>query len=166
MQAPTLHQHIILLYLFQVSQCACTRCRPPRRSTHKSDLSINESVDAGLAGSVLEAKLNRTDVPKFYCSKEHDWEVEWLSLKAASRPDCLLDELTIQYDPATKRYAKLPAGTAVFLHVCYEKHSTADSWASNSSIVLTLYATCAVTITSQGSRFAHLTLVDWGASTP
>lgn len=58
----------------------------------------------GLAGSVLEAKLNRAEVPKWYCSKEHDWEVEWLSLKAASRPDCLLDELTVQYDPETKSY--------------------------------------------------------------
>ncbi len=57
----------------------------------------------GLAGSVLEARLNRTDVPRFYCSKQHDWEVEWLSVKAASRPDCLLDELTVQYDSETKR---------------------------------------------------------------
>lgn len=58
----------------------------------------------GLAGSVLEAKLNRSEVPSFLCSKQHDWEVEWLSLKAALRPNCLLDELTITYDPATKRW--------------------------------------------------------------
>lgn len=62
----------------------------------------------GLAGSVLEAKLNRTDIPSFYCSKQHDWEVEWLSLKAALRPDCLLDELTIQFDPVTRRYHNQP----------------------------------------------------------
>ena len=59
----------------------------------------------GLAGSVLEAKLDRKETPSWYCSKKHDWEVEWLSLKAASRPDCLLDELTVQYDPATRRSA-------------------------------------------------------------
>ncbi|KAL3143630.1 hypothetical protein ABBQ38_002426 [Trebouxia sp. C0009 RCD-2024] len=58
----------------------------------------------GLAGSVLEAKLNRTEVPSILCSKQHDWEVEWLSLKAALRPQCLLDELTITYDPVTKSY--------------------------------------------------------------
>ena len=58
---------------------------------------------SGLAGSVLEAKLNRTDTPHFYCSKHHDWEVEWLSVKAISRPDCLLDELEVKYDPATNR---------------------------------------------------------------
>ena len=58
---------------------------------------------SGLAGSVLEAKLNRSEVPSILCSKQHDWEVEWLSLKAALRPQCLLDELTITYDPATKR---------------------------------------------------------------
>lgn len=57
----------------------------------------------GLAGSVLEAKLNRTETPHFYCSKEHDWEVEWLSAKAVSRPDCLLDELSVTYDPVTHR---------------------------------------------------------------
>lgn len=63
------------------------------------------TVSTGLAGSVLEAKLDRKETPSWYCSKEHDWEVEWLSLKAASRPDCLLDELTVQYDPDTRRSA-------------------------------------------------------------
>ncbi|KAA6421991.1 MAG: Lecithin:cholesterol acyltransferase family [Trebouxia sp. A1-2] len=58
----------------------------------------------GLAGSVLEAKLDRKETPSWYCSKQHDWEVEWLSLKAASRPDCLLDELTVQYDPDMRSY--------------------------------------------------------------
>ena len=60
-------------------------------------------VCEGLAGSVLEAKLNRTNTPHFYCSKTHDWEVEWLSVKSISRPDCLLDELEVKYDPATNR---------------------------------------------------------------
>jgi hypothetical protein len=62
-------------------------------------------VSTGLAGSVLEAKLDRQETPSWYCSRKHDWEVEWLSLKAASRPDCLMDELTVQYDPATRRSA-------------------------------------------------------------
>ena len=60
---------------------------------------------AGLAGSVLEEKLNRTSTPKWYCSKEADWQVIWLSLTAASRPDCLLDELYVSYNTTDGRQA-------------------------------------------------------------
>eukprot|EP00891_Asterochloris_glomerata_P001746 jgi/Astpho2/1746/fgenesh1_pg.00032_%23_73_t len=60
----------------------------------------------GLGGSVLEAKTNRTsdEVPHYYCTLAHDWEVEWLSLVAASRPDCFLSELNITYSPGERLY--------------------------------------------------------------
>ena len=60
---------------------------------------------AGLAGSVLEERLNRTEALHWYCAKQHDWQVMWLSIQAASRVDCFLDELLVKYDPQTKRSA-------------------------------------------------------------
>ena len=60
--------------------------------------------NAGLAGSVLEEKLNRSSTPSFYCSKESDWQVIWLSLTAASRPNCMLDELNIFYNQTENRF--------------------------------------------------------------
>ena len=59
---------------------------------------------AGLGGSVLEAKTNRTsdEVPHIYCTLAHDWQVEWLSVTAASRPDCFLSELNISYSPGER----------------------------------------------------------------
>ena len=83
---------------------SCKIVRPVYVKAGDPDINAVE-IDAGLAGSVLEARLNRTDTPSWYCSKQHDWEVEWLSVKAVSRPDCLLDELTINYDPDTRRLA-------------------------------------------------------------
>ena len=56
---------------------------------------------AGLAGSVLEEKLNRTSTPAFYCADQSDWKVIWLSLTAASRPDCLLSDLAVTYNETT-----------------------------------------------------------------
>jgi lysophospholipase-3 len=58
----------------------------------------------GLAGSVLEEKLNRSSTPSFYCTKTSDWQVVWLSLTAASRPDCLLDDLHVDYNKTSHRY--------------------------------------------------------------
>ena len=61
---------------------------------------------AGLAGSVLEERLNRTNAPHWYCATEvDDWQTVWLSLQSASRPDCLLDELQVFYDDSTGRCA-------------------------------------------------------------
>lgn len=61
-------------------------------------------MHAGLAGSVLEEKLNRTSTPSFYCSKESEWQVIWLSLTSASRPNCMLDELAVFYNQTENRY--------------------------------------------------------------
>ncbi|KAK9800276.1 hypothetical protein WJX73_002429 [Symbiochloris irregularis] len=58
----------------------------------------------GLAGSVLQERLNRTSAPAWYCDKTSDWQTAWLSLSAAARPVCLLDDLAIFYDPEDKRY--------------------------------------------------------------
>ena len=62
----------------------------------------------GLAGSVLEGKLNRTEAPAWYCAKKtDDFRVLWLSLEEASRPTCVLDELAIFYNATTGRCAAL-----------------------------------------------------------
>ena len=62
------------------------------------------SLFAGLAGSVLEERLNRTNTPHWYCATEvDDWQTVWLSLQSASRPDCLIDELQVFYDDSTGR---------------------------------------------------------------
>jgi len=59
---------------------------------------------AGLAGSVLEARLNRTDAPAWYCSKKSSgWRLLWLSLEEAARPVCLLDEMAVFYNETTGR---------------------------------------------------------------
>ena len=56
----------------------------------------------GLAGSVLEARLNRTDAPAWYCSKKSDqWRLLWLSLEEAARPVCLLDEMAVFFNETT-----------------------------------------------------------------
>lgn len=60
---------------------------------------------AGLAGSVLEERLKRTNTPHWYCATEvDDWQTVWLSLQSASRPDCLIDELQVFYDDSTGRH--------------------------------------------------------------
>eukprot|EP00884_Botryococcus_braunii_P008556 jgi/Botrbrau1/17701/Bobra.0166s0125.1 len=58
----------------------------------------------GLAGSVLEEKLDRITVPAWYCAKTADWHVVWFSFDAASRPTCFLDELAVSYNSRTGRY--------------------------------------------------------------
>ncbi len=59
---------------------------------------------AGLAGSVLEARLNRTEAPAWYCSKtSKTWRLLWLSLQEAALPVCLLDELAVFYNATTGR---------------------------------------------------------------
>ena len=63
---------------------------------------------------MLEEKLNRTSAPKWYCSKEADWQVIWLSLTAASRPDCLLDELYVSYNTTDGRQACHGSSTNTF----------------------------------------------------
>ena len=62
---------------------------------------LSHQLCAGLAGSVLEERLTRTSAPAWYCDLQSDWKVLWLSLTAASRPDCLLDDLQIFFDPDT-----------------------------------------------------------------
>ncbi|CAL8461900.1 g1431 [Coccomyxa elongata] len=60
----------------------------------------------GLAGSVLEARLNRTEAPAWYCSKtSKTWRLLWLSLQEAALPVCLLDELAVFYNATTGRYS-------------------------------------------------------------
>ena len=59
---------------------------------------------AGLAGSVLETKLHNAVVDHAWCPQNANWTVEWVTLSAAARPDCLLSDLSIFYDPTSGRY--------------------------------------------------------------
>ncbi|CAL5222795.1 g5211 [Coccomyxa viridis] len=59
----------------------------------------------GLAGSALEAKLDRTDAPAWWCSrKTNGYKRVWFSFSEASKPSCLLDQLALFYDESTGRY--------------------------------------------------------------
>lgn len=53
---------------------------------------------AGLAGSVLDARLNRTEAVAWYCTKRADWRVIFLSFREVLSPECLCDELRMFYD--------------------------------------------------------------------
>ncbi len=58
----------------------------------------------GLAGSALEAKLDRTDAPAWWCSrKTNGYKRVWFSFSEASKPSCLLDQLALFYDESTGR---------------------------------------------------------------
>ncbi|KAK9841450.1 hypothetical protein WJX74_006021 [Apatococcus lobatus] len=63
-------------------------------------------VVPGLAGSVLEERIIHANSHPWwwFCQGVHDWQVLWFSLQAASRPNCLLDEMQIHFDPNTGRY--------------------------------------------------------------
>ena len=53
---------------------------------------------------MLEARLNRTTAPAWYCArKTDDFRVLWLSLTEASRPVCLLDEMAVFFNATTGR---------------------------------------------------------------
>lgn len=93
--------------LLYVQSCSCTKhCR--RACDVKTRFARNHHLlvrgVAGLAGSVLEERLNRTNAPHWYCAKEvDDWQTVWLSVQSASRPDCFIDELLVYYDNSTGR---------------------------------------------------------------
>lgn len=58
----------------------------------------------GDAGSQLEARLNKTSVPHYFCDKVSDWFDIWINLKLLTYPviDCLYDNLKLRYDRKTR----------------------------------------------------------------
>ena len=64
---------------------------------------------AGIGGSALEAEVNRTDVPAWYCDrKTNGYRLLFLALNEAARPACFVDELLVSYDAHTGRYVHAP----------------------------------------------------------
>lgn len=66
----------------------------------------------GLAGSVLEARLERkqSDVPHWYCRTSASWSYQWLQLRRmVPSSDCFVNEMEVLYQPnETKHYANHP----------------------------------------------------------
>eukprot|EP01026_Neomeris_dumetosa_P046799 TRINITY_DN3998_c0_g2_i10.p1 TRINITY_DN3998_c0_g2~~TRINITY_DN3998_c0_g2_i10.p1 ORF type:complete len:400 (+),score=48.12 TRINITY_DN3998_c0_g2_i10:149-1348(+) len=62
----------------------------------------------GLVGSVIEGKFDRPHVPYWDCSRKSDWHTVFLSLWEAARPNCLINELEVFYDPNTGKYSNQP----------------------------------------------------------
>ncbi|EGG13818.1 hypothetical protein DFA_11579 [Cavenderia fasciculata] len=62
----------------------------------------------GIAGSGLEAKLNKTKVPAFYCTKNQDWFRIWLSLPELLVQKCWFDNLAVDFDATTGKFSNTP----------------------------------------------------------
>ena len=59
---------------------------------------------SGLAGSALEAKVDRTDTPAWYCTRRaNGYKRVWFSFSEAIKPSYLLKELALFYDESTDR---------------------------------------------------------------
>ena len=59
----------------------------------------------GLAASTLEAKVNKTTVPHFFCKKQRDWFKIWLD-PAYILPqviDCFFENMKLVYNETTGR---------------------------------------------------------------
>ena len=64
---------------------------------------------AGIGGSALEAEVNRTDVPAWYCDrKTNGYRLLFLALNEAARPACFVDELLVTYDAGAGRCVRAP----------------------------------------------------------
>lgn len=66
----------------------------------------------GLAGSVFKAKLNRSSVKHFYCSKKtSDFYTLWINaeeLIPGASLNCLFDNMALHYDTTTNEYSDTP----------------------------------------------------------
>ena len=51
--------------------------------------------NAGIAASVLDAKIHRREAAEWYCTKHSDWRIVFLSFREALSPTCLCDELVV-----------------------------------------------------------------------
>ncbi|ESO12856.1 hypothetical protein HELRODRAFT_159443 [Helobdella robusta] len=51
----------------------------------------------GLGGTQLEARLNRTSVPHWYCYRVSDWFTLWLSVLELEAADCMVDNMRLFY---------------------------------------------------------------------
>ena len=81
-----------------------------------NDIPINGSIPfpviifPGLAGSQLQARLNRTHTAHWYCSKRSDWYRIWLDLKYLLPPaiNCFKDNFRLVYNNKTGLTENVP----------------------------------------------------------
>ena len=62
----------------------------------------------GLAGSSLEAEIDKDYKPSWTCWKEASWWNIWISLYEALFQTCWFDNLKVNYDPLTNSYHNQP----------------------------------------------------------
>eukprot|EP01132_Coremiostelium_polycephalum_P003670 gene3670-4570_t len=62
----------------------------------------------GIAGSILEAKLFKQDVPAWYCTKQSDWFRLWLNLRELTVQSCWFDNLQLTYNITSDIYYNQP----------------------------------------------------------
>lgn len=56
----------------------------------------------GDGGCQFEARLNKTDSPHWYCSKQSDWFTLWLSTLELEVVDCLVDNMKLLYNNVSR----------------------------------------------------------------
>eukprot|EP01130_Rhizamoeba_saxonica_P002225 TRINITY_DN12073_c0_g1_i1.p1 TRINITY_DN12073_c0_g1~~TRINITY_DN12073_c0_g1_i1.p1 ORF type:complete len:462 (-),score=112.27 TRINITY_DN12073_c0_g1_i1:26-1390(-) len=59
----------------------------------------------GLGGSGIQAKLERNDVPAWYCFKTWDWFGLWVSLYEVFAQECWLDNMVLNYNESENTYS-------------------------------------------------------------
>lgn len=61
----------------------------------------------GTGGNRLQAKLDKSTAPHFFCAKKSDWFDLWLDLKqlAPGAVECWADNIRLQYDTATGKFS-------------------------------------------------------------
>lgn len=69
----------------------------------------------GVLGSVLEAKLNRTDAAHWACYKKSDWFKIWINSEVLlpQLSDCWIDNMSLRYRKLTKGGVQQPLGVDI-----------------------------------------------------
>lgn len=89
----------------ELIECAASSRKPCAITFCSWSCRLNVKWHAGIAASVLDAKLNRTQTAAWYCTRTADWRVVYFSFREALSPLCLCDELMVHYDEANNQYA-------------------------------------------------------------
>ena len=70
---------------------------------------VSSNVVPGDGGSRIEAKLNKTWVPHYFCYKKSDWFELWLNVHylAPEAIDCWADNMRLRYDSSSPQVVKV-----------------------------------------------------------
>lgn len=77
----------------------------PKNGTNPKPPASHIILFPGIGGSRLEARWNKTSVPRYICDQYSDWVDVWVNVRLLLPYviDCLLDNLRLEYDPETKK---------------------------------------------------------------